>query len=132
MAETHDLDQNACRAILPEVFEAHAGAAIVFVDIGDVGRRAHDVVEGRSGIRKPFADALAHLAKLRRHVAFADDFTGRLARHLPCEINVSVIRAVHRDDGHVQQIAVLHPLPHVVGTQKLAFDHVISPFRRWS
>src|SRR5688500_18820889 len=62
MAKAHDLDQHACRAILPEVFETYSGTAIVVVDVRDVSRGTHDVVERRAGVRQAFADVLADLA----------------------------------------------------------------------
>src|SRR5581483_4886060 len=73
VAEARYLDQSARRAALAEEVEPHVGAAVVLLDVRDEGGCAHDVVEGRAGVRETLLDVLAGLADLRAHVVLADD-----------------------------------------------------------
>ena len=80
-----------------EVLHAHVHVLEELLDVGHVGIGLHDVVEGGAGRGQRRLDVLAHLAKLRAHVAGPDDVaaraSGELARHED--------RLLALDDHHV-------------------------------
>src|SRR5688572_30061254 len=83
LREAPHLDCGAGRHGMGVVFHSHVGVLEVLVDIGDIGIRADEVVEGGAGSFQRRLDVFQRLPQLRAHVVDADDpavlVTGKLS-----------------------------------------------------